>query len=645
MSKKALLIAGAMLFVASAWVFAGSQSETASSAVDTSALESPMLSEMVASGALPPLEERIPANPMVMDWGEPGRYGGAFRVMVRDPSESDVDAGATVGGNALAQRTPTGEFVPNIAESWDLTDDFRSIEITLREGIRWSDGVPLTTEDVRFWWEDVILNKELTPSVPAHYTVSGEVNGLEIVDDYTFRILFAHPFPLVLDKLASGGTWSYFGMPKHFLKQFHIKYNEDANDIAKKEGYGSWAELFLIKSDGSQRIHDVNLPVLSNYILEEVDPTGVTYFVRNPYLWKVDGQGRQLPYIDRAEFHYAENLEVLKGRALSGDATYVGWYIQLPDYALFKENEETGGYTAGLYQEARSSEFGFAFNYTHTDPVLNELFNDLRFRQAMSYAIDRDEMNELLYFGRGTPRQPIADPSATFYKDGIDQHAIEYDVDKANNLLDEIGLEWDSRKEFRKLSDGRTLQLRLEIWDRFEQFPEFLVKYWKAVGVDLTVKFLDKGLYQEKLRANELMIGGWAIGGGSETYARQNKPIRWQPPFHWPATTPLGGTLWYAWYESNGASGVEPPEIVQHLYDLIDAYLAEPFGTDRYLELGAEILQINADNLWLLGTIGLTPRVAIVDSKIRNGLEDGDMLSIETGMWAVAPLELWWFDE
>ena len=372
---------------------------------------------------------------------------------------------------------------------------------------------------------------------------------------------------------------------------------------------------------------------------------GVTFFVRNPYMWKVDGQGRQLPYIDRAEFHYAENLEVLKGKALSGDATYVGWYIQLPDYALFKENEKTGGYYAGLYREARSSEFGFAFNYTHKDPVLRELFNDLRFREAMSHAIDRDEMNELLYFGKGTPRQPIADPSATFYKEGIDQHAVEYDVDKANGLLDEIGLRWDDRHQFRKLPDGRPLRLRMEIWDRFEQFPEFLVKYWKAIGVDLAVKFLDKGLYQQKLRSNDLMMGAWAIGGGSETYARQNKPIRWQPPFHWPAASPLGGVLWYHWYESGGSAGEEPPEVVQHLYDLIDAYLAEPFGTDRYRELGAEILQINADNLWLLGTIGLTPRVAIVDSDIRNALQEGDMLSIETGMWSVRPLELWWFDK
>ena len=204
--------------------------------------------------------------------------------------------------------------------------------------------------------------------------------------------------------------------------------------------------------------------------------------------------------------------------------------IQLPDFALFKENEATGGYRAGLYPEARSSEFGFAFNYTIADPVLGELFNDLRFRQAMSHAIDRDEMNELLYFGRGTPRQPIADPSATFYTAGIDQHAVAYEVAKANQLLDDIGLQWDSRRETRMLPDGRPLQLRLEIWDRFEQFPEFLVKYWGEVGVDLNVKFLDKGLYQEKLRSNELMIGAWAIGGGSETYARQQKPIRWQPP-------------------------------------------------------------------------------------------------------------------
>jgi peptide/nickel transport system substrate-binding protein len=452
---------------------------------------------------------------------------------------------------------------------------------------------------------------------------------LIVDDDYTFRLRFAVPYPVYIDMLT--GQYPFF--PKHYMKQYHIQYNREADKLAKSEGYEFWWEAFQAHTDRNATAFDTNFPDLRAWVLSEVDPSGNRLYARNPYYWRVDIEGNQLPYIDYYDRIQLESVEVLQVETVAGKGDIHGWYLKVANFPLFKENEEKGGYRTILYPDARASEFGIAFNYTHKDPVLKEIYNDIRFRKAASHAVNRDEINELLYLGLAVPRQPLMDPGCSFWIDGIDKMFIEYDPGLANQLLDEMGLKWDADHEYRLRPDGKQLTIVLN-YHAVMDVPELLKGYWKAIGIDLVLEPLGGQLYRERMQANEHDMGVWAIGGSSENYSRRAQPIRYRPPFHWPQNSPLGGTEWWAWYESNGERGEVPPQEVQRLYQVIDEWLAQPRGAERYIELGKEMLTINAENLWLIGTVGLMSRVAVVNAKLRNIPPETSILSVEYSVWA-----------
>ncbi len=606
--------------------------------------ESPLLTEMVGRGELPPLEDRIPSDPQVISvQGSLGGYGGRLRSLAPDPEGNYAEFG-WLNTHGIAQYDEEFNLVPTVFSSWDMSEDYRVFTFFMREGMKWSDGHPFTTRDVQFWYEDIILNEELTPTLPLAYAPGGALFELEIVDQYRFRMRFAEPYPRFIDFLHSAAVWA----PYHHLRQFHTNYSDTVADLAAEEGYDNWRDLFEAHAETGVQQTDMDTPVLNTWVLEEVDSAGNRYYVRNPYFFKVDEAGRQLPYIDYFDRILVENNEVLNARVISGDTTHASWFVTMANYPLLKSEEVRGGYTAGLYPDARASEFGFVFNYTHQDPVLREIFNDIRWRQAVSHAINREEMNEIQFLGQGIPRQPIMDPGASFYAEGIDQYYVEYDVVLANRLLDEMGLEWDSEGQWRLRPDGRPIRVNMEFWagrGTWAQSGELIKGYWEDIGVDLSLTPRERGLYQSRLLANESDMGVWAIGGSSEAYSRQADPIRYRPPWHWPENTPLGGVRWWEWYESGGARGEEPPPEIQRLYDVVDEWLDEPRGSERYLELGREMLQINAENAWLIGTIGLVPRVAVFDNRLRNTPAPGSLLSVEYGMYEPYRAEQWFFGE
>jgi peptide/nickel transport system substrate-binding protein len=606
--------------------------------------EAPMLADRTTAGDLPPVDERIPAEPMVLEPFESiGEYGNSLVQLAPDPTGQDAGFGSSNSANTVATRSyDLRTIIPNVCKAWKLSEDYTEIVFEMRRGMKWSDGAPLTTDDVRFWYEDVLLNEELTPSINSKWTPGDEVMELIVDDDYTFRLRFAVPYPIIIDYLPGSGFWA----PKHFLKEFHINYNPDAVELAKSEGFDLWIESYGFHAQTGNLQQDVDNPVLLPWMWESQASNGDRFWVRNPYFWEIDTEGNQLPYADYHERWVTGNLEVLTAKVIAGEGTHASWYLTLPDFPLFKENEAQGDYTAGLYPDSRASEYGLAFNYGHKDLYLRELFNDIRWRMAMSHAMNRDEINELRFAGTGVPRQPIADPGASFYEEGIDQYYVEYDPDKASDLLDEIGLPWDSNEEWRTRADGSPLNLTLEFWagkSNVAEISELIKGYWGKVGINLTLKPEEKNFYQERLVANETDMGVWAIGGGSEVYSRQNEPIRWRPPWHW-MSTPLGGPRWREWLDSDGAEGIEPPEIIKELWDLTVQWLAEPNGTERYMELGRRIFQINAENCWLIGTVGLVPRVAVVANTVHNAPEPGQILSIEYGMWTPSQTEQWWVE-
>ena len=611
--------------------------------------EAPALAERVKAGTLPPVDERLPIDPFVSEIKDSiGKYGGKLSSVVADPTGQLFETWDARTANIARLSMDLSSIEPWIAAGWEISDDYKELTVHLREGLKWSDGTPLTTEHVSFWYEDMLLNEDLTPVIETPLMPGGEPITLIVDDEYTFRVQFAVPYPTIIDTLPTlepnrTRWWS----PKQFLSKWHIKYNEDANALAQEEGFASWVEAFEFHRDESQTQQDADLPVLGAWVFDNRDTQGNTLYVRNPYYWAVDPEGNQLPYADELERLVVENREVLTAKVLSGETTHHSWFLTLADFPLYKQNEEAGNYTTRLHPDLRASEMGFAFNYTHQDEVLRELFNDVRWRQALSHAMNREEINELRFAGLGTPRNPIMHPGPSFWEDGMDQYYTEYNVDLANQLLDDVGLVYDADGKFRLRPDGQPMTLTMEHDAGRADYAEtcnLIRAYWADVGVDVTVKPQDAQFLTQRWRANEHDIAVNAIGGGSEPYSRQNEPIRYRPPWHWPGAA-MGGPLWRQWLDTDGAEGMEPPEIIKELWEITLEWQTELFGTDRYKELGKQMLTINAENVWLIGTVGLVPRVSIISNTVRNYPTEEDILSIEYNMWRYHLIQQWWIDE
>lgn len=605
--------------------------------------EAPMLSEMVAAGELPPLEERLPEEPLVVQGEgiEIGHYGGTLRAGAFGPKSGGLDAEAARLQNLFQIEPDLTSITPNIVKAWDLSEDFKTLNLYLRKGMKWSDGAPFTADDFMFWYEDIALNEDLTPTPLTVWQPGGEMFKMVKADDYTLRLEFAAPYPAI-DVVLGKSYWNgRFFHPKHYLQKWHIKYNPEANELAKQEGYESWWQCFQYHMAFQQDQQDVDLPGISPWVLKEVDVSGNKYFTRNPYYWKVDAEGRQLPYIDEQVRVIVKNAEVRVLKLIAGELHNAGENpLPVKDYTLYKQNEEKGNYTVTLFQNTRGADSVFGFNLTHKDPVLREIFNNFKFRQAMSLAINRQEINDVLYFGKADIRQATVPPITSFYEPWMGEQYIEFDPDTANALLDEIGLKWDDKKETRLRPDGQPLQIVLECTEEFAPMSEIVAEHWTKVGVKTTIKQEERMFFLERGPANERDASAWTYDGVSEFTMRAADGGRIRPAWgNYLETAPL----WQAWFDSQGASGEEPPDIVKKSYQLCDEFKLAVPGTEKYMALGKEILTIHAENLWVIGT-SVAPRVIMISNTLANTPKQGTF-AWDFGFWVPYSGDKWFFKQ
>jgi len=575
--------------------------------------EAPMLRVKVAAGELPPVEERLPEEPIVVEPLEKiGQYGGTLR------------SGATCLESAYDMwwtrqyylATIDAEQKPflHVPKSYDLSEDYKTLTLHLRKGLKWSDGIPYTADDIMFWYKDILLNDELTPTKPRQWSPGGKLVKVKKIDDYTVRFEFAAPYPSILVQLTTGMSRPLISRPKHYLKKWHINYNPDADELAKREGFDHWWQCFKFHATPKFG-QDVNLPTTFPWVLKKVS-TKERVYERNPYYFMVDTEGNQLPYIDREIVYLVGSKEVYNMKVIAGDLDYAALELSLENYPLYKKNEEKGGYETRLWQGTKAAEYMVAFNLTHKDPVLRKIFNDIRFRQAMSLAIDRDEINDLLYFGKAVPRQATILPTVSFYEPWMGKYYAEYDPEKANQLLDEMGLK-KGEDGYRLRPDGKTLVLTLayvQTEGPKAKISELIKHYWEDVGVKTVVREIQRELYYTRAEANELDVGVWHCDRAGELVMYQTNATRFVPPWGEMGS----GQPWATWYETGGKAGEEPPEVIKKLFNLRDEWLATPFGTEKYRKLGKEIATINVKNLFLIGTVGMAPVPIVVKDELKN---------------------------
>lgn len=587
--------------------------------------EAPMLREKVARGELPPVEERLPEQPYVVVPRERiGRYGGTLHVITRYTTVP-VGAGFVQDVlNGFVEPNPAGDkLLPHFATEIEVSEDKTTYTIHLREGAKWSDGVPFTADDIMFWYEDILLNKELTPAISSVWKAGGEVVKVRKLDDYTVQFKFAKPQPEFLGWPFSKAT-QHFRMlkPKHYFKQFHPKYTpmEELKKKVKEAGFDKWYDFFWAKAEEYCGLSAVpGTPVLTPYMPVEATASR-RVFVRNPYYWKVDTEGNQLPYIDKIVEEIVTDPEVAQGKIISGEVDFNGFLTTTKNYPMYKKNEQKGGYRTILWDSGKASEVIFFFNLTHQDPVLRQIFRDVRFRRAMSLAINRQEINDFLYFGKAKIMQYTVVASKYFEPEFANAY-VEYNPEKAKALLDEMGLVDTDGDGWRERPDGKKLTFTIEFTSAEDPLKtdtvELVANYWRAVGVDVKVKEISGELFDTRGSGNSLDCSIWHGGFGDLgiLFPELHPGTDFPGPIHvWPR--------FKDYYFRGEKIQQSIPKEVRKLFEVTEKVLTTPDEEER-VRLGKEILRLHAENLWIIGTVGFAPHPIVVDKDLHNVPEKG----------------------
>ena len=486
--------------------------------------EAPQLAQQVADGKLPPVDERLPADPLVMDLIEgPGEYGGTLRRAILGGGDQH-NMVRTIGSDNMVRWSPDWtEVRPNIAKSWTVSDDASKFTFTLREGMKWSDGAPFTVDDIMFWFEDVFSDPTLTPNKDATFVGPNGPVQVTKIDDVTVEFDFGAPNGLFLQALAYGFGYHPTAYPKHYLSQFMPKYNADIQALVEAEpAAGDWVQLFNLKAgpmDTPLFWQNPDRPTLHAWHLTNAyGTTDRVVAERNPYYYKVDSEGQQLPYIDRITYDQVEDVETILLKAFNGEIDYMLRHIGRPsNKAALTDNMERGKYRFFDVGDLPANIMILMMNLNHTDPVKREVINNKDFRIGVSHAMNRQEIIDLLYFGAGQPAQTAPREGTELYKEEYAKQFTAYDPDLANEYLDKVLPEKDD-EGFRLGPDGERFTLIYLVADVFGlQYPdamELIAGYARDVGLDFQIRTTDRSRLIELHTSNDFDAYLWNCSGG-----------------------------------------------------------------------------------------------------------------------------------
>ncbi|MGD9817900.1 MAG: ABC transporter substrate-binding protein [Desulfomonilaceae bacterium] len=577
--------------------------------------EAPMLSKLVKSGQLPPVEKRLPASPPVIKpVDQVGSYGGVWRRAYT--GLSDLVGVRRVLYEPLVRWSPDYKIVPNLAKKWEVDETGRIFTFYLLEGVKWSDGQPFTADDILFYFEDILANKELTPSPPKWISADGHLPKVQKVNDFTFRVEFEKPDSLFLEQLACPHGMELVTKPKHYLKQFHKKYAdpEKLKELMEARNASTWAKLFLDVSNLRTSLFITDqMPSLCAWITKVPAPAKRFVMERNPYYWKVDTAGNQLPYIDSMVHDLQAEAKTIILKAIAGEIDMQGRHLgSMQNSVLLLASLSNGNYRLVPKTSTASVGLLLAPNLNHKAPALKEILGDPRFRKAMSHAINRPEINKIVCRGKGVPRQAAPLPESEFYSPSYEKAYTEYDPTKAMSLLDEMGLKI-GRDGKRLRFDGKPLQLSLDVSvsvPGWVDSAEVIASNLKAVGIETEVKSETMELFRQRTQNAVHEIALWPGDGGIECLLEP----RWYFPYN---SESLNAPLYAQWFQSGGTKGDEPPddikEMMQNYREILTAV-----NSDKRKELFAKILAANEKNLYVIGLVHDPPDYYVVSKDMIN---------------------------
>ncbi len=539
----------------------------------TQGKESPDLAKLVAEGKLPPLAQRLPENPDVVQVKEIGRYGGSLRRGLRGSADHNGILKVIGPQNLVRWNVEFTGVVPNLAHKWEVNADATQFTFFLRKGLRWSDGKPFTADDIVFAIEDCAKNPELFKATPSQIVIGGKPVVCEKIDETTVKFTFAAPYALFLENLATplGQHTTLFA--KHYCSQFHPKYNSKVDDLVKAANVSDWPALFRAKCGDIEipsRWGNPERPTMDPWVIKEPYTGGATRVVaaRNPFFWQVDQQGNQLPYIDQVTYSISQDVESLMLDVVGGKIDYQDRHINtLSNKPTLSQNMKRGDYRLVELIAANAQQVQIHLNILHKDPKLRAMFGNKEFRQALSLGIDRKEIIELVYLGQSEPYQTSPRPGHPWHHAKLAKQFTEFDPAQANAILDRLGYK-KGAGGFRTHPDGSKVFFSIDVIPTL--YPdqvdvlELVKRYWADIGIDIKVNTIERALYYTRGDNNDHDAASWSGSGGLD--------LMFDPRDYF-AYHPQGSRYaipWALWFTSGGKSGEEPPESQKKRFALYD---------------------------------------------------------------------------
>ena len=603
--------------------------------------EPPLLADRVAKGELDAMPDRLPEQPFIdIHAKQQAKYGGTMRLLLG--KSKDIRQMVVYGYSRLVGYNRDLKLSPDILQNFKV-EEGRIFTFYLRKGHRWSDGAPFTAEDFRYYWEDIANNESLSPFGPAKVLlVDDKPPVFEVLDQWTVRYTWEKPNPNFLTSLAEPSP-RFIYAPMHYLKQFHEKYNDAATMDAqvKKSGRRNWVSLhhFLnrqYKSDNPA------LPVLQPWVNTTRPPAERFVFVRNPYFHRIDTLGRQLPFIDQVAIHIVDK-SLISAKTSSGETDLQGRYIYLTDYTFLKQSEDRANYKVYLWGKGTGSQTAIYPNLNSLDPVWRELVRDVRFRRALSLGINRHEINQVIYFGLARESNNTVLTGSPLYKPEYQTDWAEYDIDKANQLLDEMGLVKRNDRGLRLMPDGRPMEVILHTSGESTEETdvlELIGDSWLKLGIKLFVSPSQREIFRQRIFTGSSMISMFpGVDNGLPTAAMSPSefvPVQ-QNQLQWPK--------WGQYYETGGEIGEAPdlPE-AQALVELYQQWQTAQDNESKRI-IWAKILEIQTQQVFTIGLINGVPQPIVVSNRLKGAPVEGIYSWSPTSYFGIYHPDSFWIDE
>ncbi len=603
-------------------------------------LEAPMLREQVEAGELPPLEQRLPSEPARIESIEGrGQYGGSLRML--DAVEQYWSMNL-VGQAGLFRFDRHGvEIQPDLAAGFQWSEDYRSLELRLRPGHKWSDGHPFTTDDILFWWEAYASH----PAFEMEDFWRFESGSMQLtkIDDTTVRFDFPEPYPVVMDRwgralLSTDGLRGPI-LPRHYLERFHPDYDPEAEALAEAEGHDSWRSLFEQHADSTLGLRPER-PSLWMWV-PEARADGQPGLVRNPYFHQVDRWGSQLPYIDRIEGRLIEARPDLVSAVAGGEVDIEGFYIgtinlpQLEDLAR--------GHSLRTATSMETSLYTIHFNLNAQDPTLRSLFGQRDFRRALSLAIDRKEIAEQVFDGHARPSPALPLPQHSFYDPDWTEPLLRFDPEEAGRLLDGLGMVQRDAQGMRRSPTGQPLRLTMQMHNDGLQnraVCERVSADWAAIGIDALCRGTTVPQLSQWQIDNETELPVWAT-------SRSTRLLRTDPRWFGFESTAWQwwAPRWTAWLRSEGREGEQPPAGIRELDAQFQRWQALPYESEEANALARSYFGWFAEQQPMIGTVGLQDHPLVVADRLRGVPDDDLWWGADINFYTAYLPGQWWLDD